>query len=333
MDNLFKTRALTMAVNNMRPVRTPILDKVFRRRRGQVTDRLAWDVKSGSERILKNIKVTDAAQVENNLNYKTITVTAPRFAPKRLIRAADLNAARQFGEMGVQRLAETIGDNQADMRMNVDRTREYLALNALLGSVVDSEGTELVDYGFENDVQLITPDADWDAEGAKIVNDVRAWKKLIADRVPVDEWVCFCASDVMDAMIDDSALRELMKNTAGQQIAETGRIRTVAGIGEIEEYFGTYLVGDDGSAVRTQMFPDGTFILVGFAADSFSEQYAPVVDLQSETGVGSGREAQLFHSKAWDEEDPSGKWIKVESRPLPCVHRPEAIVVATVLNE
>lgn len=331
MDNLFLTRALTAAVNKMRPVKTPILDKLFRRRRGHTTDRLAIDIKLSAERVLPNISVYAPATVESKTDRKVITLSAPRFAPKRLISAADLNAVRAWGqEAGTELLATRIGDEQEDMRLEIDRTREFMAVKSLQGSVVDGDGTTLVDFGFSEDQQPELENTDaWDDDASDPVADLRAWKRYISNRVPmVTAWYGFCGSDAMDALLNNTSVQNLLKYQRGAQIAEEGRIANLAGV-EIEEYFGSY---KNSSGVVTEMYAAKEFILVGYSEDAMSEHYAPVMDLEAPTGVGTGQAAQMFFSKAWDEKDPSGKWIKVEARPLPVINRPEAIVRATVLE-
>lgn len=329
MDNLFKVRVLTLAVNNMKSVGTKVLDQVFRRRQGQLSDRLAFDVKSGSEAILSSVSVYAPATVQGKTSRKTITVQAPRFPQKRFISVAELNATRAFGQQAATELMSTrIGDEQADMRLEIDRTREFMAMKALGGQVIDGAGTVLVDYGFTGDqTPTLTGAAKWDQTTGDPVKNIRAWKKYIADRVPsVSKWIAFCGSGAMDLLINSEKARQMLQYTAGQQIAEEGRVARLAGV-NIDEYFGTYL---DSAAARQDMIGQNAFILVGWSPDSFSEQYAPSIDDDDPNGVGKGVAGQLFFSKSWKEEDPSGRWIKVEARPLPVVHRPEAIVIATV---
>jgi hypothetical protein len=56
-----------------------------------------------------------------------------------------------------------------------------------------------------------------------------------------------------------------------------------------------------------------------------------VIDEEAPQGVGNVGPGEMFFSKSWTEKDPSGRWIKVESRPLPVLQRPGAIVYAKVV--
>lgn len=327
MDNVFKTRTLTAAINKIKTVKTPVLDKIFGRKKRQMSDRLAFDVKYSNERLLKNIKVSAPAQVTDKTGRKTITVEAPRFAEKRLVSAADLNAMRQFGDLGPELLKDRVADEQVDMRGTVDRTREFMAVKALCGQVVDESGAVIVDYNFSSEQKpTLTSTAQWDDAGDP-VEDISAWKKIISDEVTVDSFYAFCGAGAMSALTGNPKVQEWMKYTIGSQIATEGKIKYLAGV-EIEVYSGSYI---DSSGVRKEFIPDGAFILVGIGPDIAAELYAPVVDLKAEGGVGSGKLADMFFSKAWDEEDPSGKWIKAEARPLPVLFQPGAVVYATVI--
>jgi hypothetical protein len=330
LDQIFKTRVLTISVNKMRPVVTRVLDIVFGRKKRQLSSLFAWDIKSSNERLLKNIRVSDAAQVTNGTNRKTVTCEAPRFAEKRLIPAASLDSARAAGELGVLTIQEKVADEQSDMRGDVDRTREFMAVKCVSGTVVDESGAVIVDYNF-NAAQkpVLAAGKKWSEGGTSPIKDIRRWKKWIKQRAQVDRFVAICGSDAMDALIENESVGDKLKWVAGQQIAEEGRIARLAGV-LIEEYDeGTY---KDKDGVIHDQLPPNAFVLIGIGPETAAELYAPVIDLKAEGGVGSGKEPELFFSKSWEEEDPSGRWIKVESRPLPVLFQPECVIFAIVCD-
>lgn len=330
MNSVFSVTALTMAVNMMRPATTVVLDKVFGRKKPQLTDQFSWDIKVSSERLMRNIRVSAEATVSDGVGRKNISCRAPRFSEKRFVSAADLNAMRAFGEQQApQLLTERVGDEQFDMRQKIDLTREFMAVKALSGQVVDEAGTVLVDYQFPAEQKPVLAGTDlWTDPASNPVKHIRAWKKLVSQGAGlVNSFYAFCGSDAMDALIENATALELMKYTAGKQIAEEGRIAHLAGV-EIEEYLGSYI---DANGVRQDFIPADAFIMVAVGPDVAAELYAPVIDLKAPTGVGKGKAANVFFSKAWEVEDPSGTWVKVESRPLPVIIRPQAIIFATVV--
>lgn len=329
MDNLFKTRILCETVNKITPVKTPILDRVFGRKKLQITDLFAWDVVSGSEAVLKNLKPREPASIRAALGRKTVTCAGPRFAPKTFLSAADLNAIRAVGsQFAPQLMSAKVAEELTDMRSQIDRTREFMAAKALSGQVVDADGTVLCDYNFPVAQKPVLEGKQlWTDSESQVLINFRAWKKLIGQAVnSVNNFVAFASSTVMDALLTNEGVKDLLKYTAGNQVAEQGRIALLAGV-EIEELLGSYVAG----GVRYDFVPDGYIALVGVAPENTAELFAPVIDLKDPNGVGSGNAASMFFSKSWEEEDPSGRWIKVEARPLPVLFKPECIVWAKVV--
>jgi hypothetical protein len=330
MDNLFKTRVLCETVNKITPVKTRILDIVFGRKKLQISDLFAWDVVSGSETVLGNLKPGEPATIRAALGRKTVTCAGPRFAEKTFLAASDLNAIRAVGSQFAPELMSTrIAEEQTDMRAKMDRTREFMASKALAGQVVDAAGVVLCDYNFPAAQKPVLVGKNlWTDSESVVLKNIRAWKKLIGQAVnSVDKFIAFASSTAMDALLMNPGVQELLKYNSGSQIAEEGRIAQLAGV-QIEEILSSYV---DGNGLRQDFIPDGYLVLVGVSSENAGELFAPIVDLKDPNGVGSGNAASMFFSKSWEVEDPSGRWIKVEARPLPVLFKPECIVYAKVV--
>ncbi len=335
MDNLFKIRILTAAVNAIKAPARKVYNRIFAGfERMEPTDRLAFDVISGSEKLLGNISIFAPATVDDKTDRKTITMTAPRIANKRFVATAELNALRAYGAAGVEMMKDRIAREQKDMRGKHDRTLEFWAVNALKGKIYDTDlTTVLVDYNIDATHQPVLTGTDLFTDAASNpVASIRAWKKLIEDDsgAVITGWIAYCGAGVMDALLANQAVRELLKYDKGSQIAESGRIQRLAEV-ELEEYNGSYI---DGSGTRQRFIGNGEFLLVGLCDELADVPYAPVVDDDAPGGVGNigeGGKPVMFFSKSWKKQDPSGRWIKCESRPLPCLKRPGAVVDATVI--
>lgn len=336
MDNLFKIRTLTRAVNAIKAPARVVYNRLFAGYEGmQPSDRLAFDVISGSEKLLGNISIFAPATVDDKTTRKTITMTAPRIANKRFISAAELNALRGFGKAGVEMMKDRIAREQKDMRGKHDRTLEFWAVNALKGVIYDTDlSTVLVNYNVaaEHKPTLTGTDLWTDTDGSNPIAKIRAWKKLIEDDsgAAIIGWVAFHGSGVGDALLINDAVRELLKYDKGSQIAESGRITKLSEV-ELVEYNGSYI---DDSGTRQRFVGADEFILVGLCDELVEVPYAPVVDDDAPDGVGNVDEnggGQMFFSKSWPVKDPSGRWVKCESRPLPVLKRPGAVVTATVI--
>lgn len=331
MDNLFKIRTLTAAVNALKAPTRRIYNRLFAPyERMELSDRLAFDVISGSEGVLSNISIYAPSTVDDKTGRKTITLTAPRISNKRMIFTAELNAYRQFGGPGVEMMKARIAREQLDMRGKHDRTLEFWAANALKGKIYDADlTTVLVDYNMAAEHKpTLVGTALWTDAASNPVNKIRSWKQLIEDdsAAAITGWLAFCGSGVMDALIKNDSVKDFLKHTVGNQVAENGTIERLSGV-DIDEYSGSYV---DASGTRHRFVGTDEFILVGLCEELTDVPYAPIVDEEAPGGVGNGP-GQVFFSKSWPEKDPSGRWIKCESRPLPVLKRPGAVVVATVI--
>jgi len=313
-----------------------VYDRLFRAKEHlEPTDKLAFEIISGSEGILKAISIYAPATVTEKTNRKAITMTAPRLSQKRFIHTAELNALRGYGEKVAYELMQTrIAREQKDMRGIMDRTLEFWAVNSLKGKILDADlTTVLVDYNIPASHKPTLTGTDlWTDAASDPVAKIRAFKKLIEDDsgANITGWVAFLGSDVMDALLEHQKVRELLKYDKGSQMAESGRIERLAEV-ELVEYIGSFV---DENGTRHRFIDPDEFLLVGICDDLTDVPFAPVVDDAAPGGVGNvdqNGNGVLFFSKSWKEEDPSGRWIKVEARPLPVLQRPGAVVDAKVV--
>lgn len=331
IDAVFKTRNLVAAVESMRPVPTPVLSKVFTTPLRSFSSNLEWDVEKDSEGVCTSIPSGSPAKVISKDGYDHVVVPAPRFSEKFHVKPSDLDNIRRMGDnVAPMLLADLVGREQAKLRAKIDRTREYMAVKALSGTVVDGSGVTLATFELPSGHNpSLTGINKWTDSESKIIENLRAWKKLISQACggAVSSFHAFCGSAVMDAILNNPKVQELLKYTKGSQLAEQGTIAHLAGV-DIEELLGSYK-NDEG--VRSDLIPAGYIALVGVGAGNAGEAFAPPEDFEAADGIGSGKLPGVFFSKSWEEKDPSVRWVKVEARPLPVILRPGCIVYAKVL--
>lgn len=334
MDNLFKIRALTTAVNEIRTGETRIYDRYFRGKENmQMTDRLAFDVISGSETVMKNISIYAESPVGEKTSRRTVTLQAPRLAEKRTILAAEINAMRAYGEQfAVESMKQRIAREQLDMKAKFDRTLEFWACNAMKGIIYDSDlTTELHNYGLPG-THSITLGAGlgWDDTAGVPIKDLRTWKRLIEDdaMTNITGWHLYCGSTAMDSLLNNESLLTLLQSQYGVQLVNTGVIGKVAGV-DIEEYNGSYL---DSVGTRRRFITAEQVMLIGECSDLTDCPFAPVIVNEGVGNVGKGNKNVMFFSEMWDRKDPDGYFLRVEGRPLPVLKRPGAIIVADVVT-
>jgi len=335
MDNLFKIRTLTTAVNMFYAPAALVYNRYFSgRKRGEPTDRLAFDVITGSQKILENMSIYAEAKVTDKTSRKTITMEAPRLATKRHIAAAELNAMRAYGQQAsAEMLMSRISREQGDMMNEHMRTLEYWSVNAIKGRIYDSDGTTLlVDYLVDSGhrVTLTGTDLFTDASSDPIAM-LRSHKRTIEQDSggPISGWTLMCGYSVIDALLKNTRVLNLLQynSSKAERIATVGDLETLVGC-EIVEYTGSYL---DGNGTRQYFIDADEYVLIGDAPDLTDCPYAPVIDFEAPGGVGNPGGGDIWFSKSWEEKDPSGRWIKVEGRPLPVLQRPGNVMIVTAV--
>jgi len=337
MDNLFLIRSLTTAVNSLVPPPRRAWNRLFAAKQNmQGTDRLAFDIITGSEGLLPNLAVASPATVDAKTARTTVTVTAPRISNKRPMPDAQLNAWRAFGsQIGTEMARTWIAREQLDMRNKHDRTHEFQAVGALKGYIYDSDGTTLlVDYGLAATHRVtLTGDDLFSSPNSHPVERLRTWKRTIEDDsgTEITGWLAYLGYQVMDELLKNGDILTFMKYDKGSQMAESGRIQRLAEV-ELDEYNGSYLTD---ASVRTRFIEPYEIVLIGLCNDLVDCPYAPIIDNDAPDGVGNVTVSEAgrtvtnpFYSKSWREPDPAGTWIKVESRVLPVLQRPGAVIVA-----
>lgn len=326
----FTPRVLSRTIQEIKRVKTNVLDKVFGNRDRQVSAKLEFDVVHDTERILTALSSEASARTEESGKKTNVVIDAPRFATKRRIKASRLGQLRADGTVDPEILANEIARIQADMRNSYDRTREFMAVKAITtGIVTDGSGVELVDYGLAAG-QLITlvGNAQWsDLVNSDPSANIETWKKVITDEIgAVDGFAGFIGEAASINLTNNQKVRDLIKNQGGVQLLNDGRLGNLGGV-EIDKVPGTYL---DSAGTRFDMMNTDMFVLVGLVPDGAAELFAPTEDFADPNGVGKGRPASEIFSKMWEQEDPSGLWIKAESKPLPVLLRPGIIVAVIV---
>lgn len=333
MDDLFKIRVLTTAINQMISPAMKVYNRIFKgKEHMEPSDRLAFEVISGSEKVLKSLSIYAPAIVTEKTGRKVITLTAPRLSQKRMIHTAELNTVRAYGQqVGMEMMSQRVAREQKDMKGIMDRTLEFWAVNALKGIIYDSDmTTQLMDYNVASSHKITLSGTNlFTNASSDPIARIRTWKKLIEKDAytTITGWYSIMASNVMDALLGHTAVRELLRYDKGSQLAESGRIERLAGV-DLDEYNGSFL-DEDGN--RHYFIDDNYMLLVGLCEDLVDVPYAPIVDDDAPGGVGNidvNGNGVLYFSKSWKEEDPSGRWIKAETRPLPVLQRPGAVIYA-----
>lgn len=214
-------------------------------------------------------------------------------------------------------VAELVNDKLADMKQDLEHTREHLMFGALQGKILNADGTELVDIYKRFDLTrqkatLKSGDKDnLTVEFEKIKNQAR--KNRQGENI--NGWILLCSAKLFNAIIAHPSIVEVYLRYQEAKayregfdgVFETAGIRFV----QYDEEFASGAKIADGSGI---LLPHGT-------RDTFFEHFAPAningaVNTRAQAYYAS-RE-KIAHDKGWD--------LEAQSNPLPLVHRPELVM-------
>lgn len=334
-NGIWDTSVLTKTINAMKSPTQRLFDRYFRPKLNfQASEILEIEIITGSEKLMKTININAPATVRDKTGRKIINMSPPRLSQKRSVLTGELVNLRAYGSaVQLEQMKARIAREMRDMRNECDRTLEFWASRCIKGKIYDSDlSTVLVDYNFDSDHNVTLTDLFWGDSDGNPVADIRTWKRLIEDDSthPITHWHAFCGFNVMNTLLKNSYVQELIKYQKGVEVLDTGRIASLVGV-EIEEYNGSFI---DDSGTRQRFIDEDEFILIGEGEDVFDCPYAAIADDECPSGIGNvdiNGKGMLFFSNSWPIRDPSGRWIKIETRPLPVLRRPSAIVVAAPL--
>lgn len=333
----FDWRSLTAAINQIPKAPSMLQDLIFKNRNSHAAEHIDVDVVIGGRKILPFVSNSAGGTVIDKLTGQMQSVKAPRIRPKKPFGATELLTQRgpgkQFYANGGGVNAERnrkIGEELADIRNRVDMTIEFMCAQALLGSYsVSNDGYDFsIDFNMPaTHLPTLGAGLGWNEAGGDVLGDIDTWAQLISDATGMGPDIAICGKNVVAALRTNSDVQALLdnrRNDAGGFSWDTNSnyIGKLNGI-DLYRYGNSYT--DYADASQT-FISDDAFILVSSMA-RFSVEFGMILDLDA----GGAEIVGEYFSKSWLEKDPSVLWMLAESRPLPVLWQPEAVVNADVI--
>ena len=228
-----------------------------------------------------------------------------------------------------QRLALDIATELSNKLQRLERRLEWMAIQALyFGSVTvkgDQYPTTIVDFGRDpgNTVALTTGNK-WGDSGVSPIKQLHQWSD--AAETPITDW--YMTADAYSIFRDHEDTVKRLELVRGTSTLQTDAVlsRDLVLMGMIDGFRiwvipRVNVTNEDGTSAR--MVPDGTVIGV---ADSYFEgvrHFGAIHDLDH-------LEAGAYFVKSWPEQDPSVRYMMLQSAPLLVPYRPNRSFRATV---
>lgn len=335
----FKWRAMTSAINQIKPAARMFQDLIFRTRNTNPSEHIDVDVEIGGRKIAPFVSPIQGGIVVEKQGREMRSVRAPRIRLKKPFSAHELLTTRATGSGfyasgggDLRRYRQQkIAKELKDLKNNrIDNTVEWMCAQALTGTLAYSGPSVAfqVDYQIPTAhvVTLSGTDLWSDTSNSDPIANMDTWADLIINALGYGPDLMICGTNAAKYLRKNTEVRDILDNRRmqGGNIIWRASSNYLGNLNGIECYrYGTKY--DDLNNVE-QNFLHPSYVMLVATQARFSIEFALILDLKA----GARVEAEYF-SKSWEEEDPSNLWILGESRPLPVPWQPEAIIYAKVL--
>lgn len=341
--SIFEPRNMIAALTKMKAPSTFLLDTFFPTTIQHTADKVDIDIVDKTGRKLApycSPKVGGVVLKHNG--YTTKTITFPYIKIKSVTEAGEaLN--RLPGETiydtpmsPAQRAAQVLGEDMAESRDQIMRRLEWQAAQLLTSGTVDIDENGIVlniDFGMKSEhKEALTGTDAWNNKASDPIADLEGWAQMQGQdsgKFPTD---CIMGADALAAFRGNAKVLEYLDNRR----VNLGEMRPQAPVEgarfimrldsaglDIWTYAESYY--DPDTSTVLPFIPAKKVILASRRAYT-RQHYGLIKDLKA------GNAAVKMFAKTWEDEDPSVRYLLVQSAPLVAMHEPDAFGCYTVLE-
>jgi len=339
---LFETRTMIAALEQRLPALSFLRDMFFSKEINVSTSKnVDIDIMKGKRRVAPYVNPRHEGKLVERIGYKAFSYVPPYVKPKMVTTAQDFLNRNQgetiysAGDGPMQRAEKQLGKDLAEMEDQIIRVEEVQCSQLLQTGkvIVRGEGVDdEIDFQQSSANLPVLSGTDlWSNAAAEPLEKLREWKRQMLQLCGKRPDVCIMGSDAIDAFL---------KQQNVEQALDTRRIN-LGNIDPIEEAAGVTLYGrikdvginiytydewyvDPESGDENPMIDPKKVILASTQA-RMAINYGAIQDLKA------GNAAVQRFAKSWEKEDPSVRFVMVQSAPLCSLHQPDGVICATVL--
>ena len=330
-------RTMTDAINKIKPAPRMLQDLVFRTRNTNPTKSIEADITIGGRKLAPLVRDTEGARVVEGTVREQREITTARIRIKRPLNADYLLTTRTPGDLPYipntqvsleSQYLQLVGTEQAKLRNMIDTRIEHMCAQALTGKIdiVQDNISYQVDYRMpaENKIVLATG-SKWNEAGGDPEADIQTAADIIDNAGHIADLVIYGrnAAAALRSKLEGSTWFDYTRLSAGELTWSVSSAYIGSALGLSHYRYGKMYETDAG--VDTNLIdPDKVYVIATGARISL--EFGLILDTRARARV----QAEYF-SKQWEEEDPSGAVVLAESRPVPMIWEPDAIVELDVL--
>ena len=339
--DIFTPRTMLRALNQENVTSNFLLDLLFGTVEVSDTKYVDIDIVKGDERLAPFVAPIVEGELVESQGFTTNTYEPPYIKPKFITAAAALLTERSAGsaiyggDTPGQRAANRLTKEIQDGESMIHRREEWMAAQGLTTGTITVSGKgieQVIDFGMDaNHKVTLTATDKWNDAASAPLDDIDAWSQLIADDGDVNADVLIGGATAIAALVKHASVKDLLDNrrvtigeinprTLAKGVTYYGTLTLTGTNIDIYKYTGSYR---DADGVRQRFIEDNRIVMTSTQAD-FRRNYAAIQDLEA------GMVPMPIFIKSWEEKDPSGRVVLLQSAPLPAPHQIDAIVTALV---
>lgn len=340
--DIFTPRTMLKALTTHTEVNLFLLATLFQTIETSDTENVDIDIVKGDQRLAPFVAPVVEGKLVEDQGFKTNTYKPPYIKPKFVTKATQFLSERSVGasiyggDSPAQRAANKLAKEIQDGQNQITRREEWMAAQALTTGTITVVGDGLdyvIDFGMtaSHKVTLLTTDR-WSETTGTPVDDIKAWATLIQEDGDANADILIGGASAIDALVSHASVKDLLDTRRidlglidprqlQKGVTYYGSLKAT-GI-NIELYGYTSRYTDDAGDMQYYI-PTDRVILTSRDAD-FRRNFAAIQDLEANFVP-----LPIF-IKSWEEKDPSGRVVLMQSAPLPAPHQIDAIVTAKVL--
>lgn len=338
---LFETRTMLAALEQMFPARTFLKDLFFKRTNPVTTENVDIDIYKGKRRTAAYVASIGQGNVVSRVGYQTFSYKLPYIKEKMALKPTDL-LNRGYGETiyqaesPLQRAERQLAIDLSDLDDMITRAEELQAAQGLFaGQVQLLDGNWLV-FPQSPTHQIDSLEYLWsDTVNSKPLNDLGTWRKLIMRDSGLAPDVLILGTDALNTFLahpqisGNTAALSQVKVDRGQidpKILENGVIYWgfISEIGcDIYSYDEWYVPSNAPANTEPLPMVPLNAVLMASTRARMDIVYGSIRDMEA---------LQPFQRfpKSWVTEDPSVRWLMLQSAPLLVPTQVDAYLFAEV---
>ena len=321
-NSQFGVTPLTQSINRLPVTPTIIRSLGVFAAKPLTTTYVRVENKSGALRLVKAVPRTAAGEPPARATRSIENFDMLHLPRADVVMADDVQNLRAFGGQNTTTVASVVNDKLADMKADIEMTREYLMLGALQGKIMNADGSsELLNiydrFGFTRQAHVWDLATQTTKVGEKIDDTMTALKKNLNGEA-VNGWICLCSPSFMRALVYHDKIVRIYERYEQSKIYREGETwvdfthKNIKFI-QYDHDFGNGIKIADGEAI----------LLPANSRTTFAEFFSPANYNETVNTM-----AQPYYAKRVAMKFDKGWDLEAQSNPLPLVLRPE--LVATI---